>query len=286
MNSDTKQASAQNTGAPLLQMRNLSVRYPGSRPGEQGVVALEDINLEVHKGEFVSVVGPSGCGKSTLLSTVGGLLRGYEGDIRVKDHGVDGPHPDIGVVFQEESTFPWRSVLRNVEFGLEMRGVSKEERRRKAEDALKMVGLETFKGHYPAQLSGGMKQRVAIVRTLVTEPAILLMDEPFGALDEQTRIILGEELLRIQETLGQTIVFITHNIQEAILLSDRVVVLSARPGRIKAVVPIDLPRPRDSTLLSSDHFTGLVGEVWSVLREESLKGFAQVEGIEQEDNNA
>jgi NitT/TauT family transport system ATP-binding protein len=267
-------------------MRNLSVRYPGSRPGEQGVLALEDINLEVHEGEFVSVVGPSGCGKSTLLSTVGGLLPGFEGEIRVRDHGVNGPHPDIGVVFQEESTFPWRNVLRNVEFGLEMRGVSKEERRRKAEDALRMVGLENFKGHYPGQLSGGMKQRVAIVRTLVMEPAILLMDEPFGALDEQTRIILGEELLRIQETLGQTIVFITHNIQEAILLSDRVVVLSARPGRIKAVVPVDLPRPRDSTLLASDHFTELVGEVWSVLREESLKGFAQVEGTTKEESNA
>lgn len=177
-------------------------------------------------------------------------------------------------------------MLRNVEFGLEMRGVSKEERRRKAEEVLKMVGLEGFKESYPGQLSGGMKQRVAIARTLVTEPAILLMDEPFGALDEQTRIILGEELLRIQESLGQTIVFITHNIQEAILLSDRVVVLSARPGRIKAVVSVDLPRPRDSTLLSSDHFTELVGEVWSVLREESLKGFAQTEGIREGESGA
>jgi len=267
-------------------MKNLSVRYAGSQRGEQGVLALDGIDLEVHEGEFVSVVGPSGCGKSTLLSTLGGLLPGFEGEIQVKDHGIDGPHPDIGVVFQEDSTFPWRSVLRNVEFGLEMRGVPKEERRRKAEEVLKMVGLEGFKESYPGQLSGGMKQRVAIVRTLVTEPAILLMDEPFGALDEQTRIILGEELLRIQESLGQTIVFITHNIQEAILLSDRVVVLSARPGRIKAVVSVDLPRPRDSTLLSSDHFTELVGEVWSVLREESLKGFAQTEGIGKEESDA
>jgi NitT/TauT family transport system ATP-binding protein len=286
MRPDTDEASARNSGPTLLQAKNLSVRYPGRQPGEQGVLALEDIDLEVHEGEFVSVVGPSGCGKSTLLSTLGGLLPGFEGEIWVKDHGVDGPHPDVGVVFQEDSTFPWRSTLGNVEFGLEMRGVPKEERRRKAEEVLKMVGLESFKDRYPGQLSGGMKQRVAIARTLVTEPAILLMDEPFGALDEQTRIILGEELLRIQETLGQTIVFITHNIQEAILLSDRVVVLSARPGRIKAVVPVDLPRPRDSTLLASDHFTELVGEVWSVLREESLKGFEQVEGAGEEESDA
>ena len=286
MRPDTDEASARNSIPTLLQAKNLSVRYPGRRPSEQDVLALEDIDLEVHEGEFVSVVGPSGCGKSTLLSTLGGLLPGFEGEIRVRDHEVDGPHPDVGVVFQEDATFPWRSTLGNVEFGLEMRGVSKEERRRKAEEVLKMVGLESFKDRYPEQLSGGMKQRVAIARTLVMEPAILLMDEPFGALDEQTRIILGEELLRIQETLDQTILFITHNIQEAILLSDRVVVLSARPGKIKAVVPVDFPRPRDSTLLASDHFTELVGEVWSVLREESLKGFEQVEGAGEEESGA
>jgi len=286
MRPDTDEASARNSGTTLLQAKNLSVRYPGRGPGEQGVLALEDIDLEVHEGEFVSVVGPSGCGKSTLLSTLGGLLPGFEGQIWVRDHAVDGPHPDVGVVFQEDSTFPWRSTLGNVEFGLEMRGAPKEERRRKAEEVLKMVGLESFKDRYPGQLSGGMKQRMAIARTLVMEPAILLMDEPFGALDEQTRIILGEELLRIQEALGQTIVFITHNIQEAILLSDRVVVLSARPGKIKAVVPVDFPRPRDSTLLASDHFTELVGEVWSVLREESLKGFEQVEAAGEGESDA
>ena len=286
MRPDTDEANARNSGTILLQAKNLSVRYPGRESGEQGVLALEDIDLEVHEGEFVSVVGPSGCGKSTLLSTLGGLLPGFEGQIRVRDHAVDGPHPDVGVVFQEDSTFPWRSTSGNVEFGLEMRGAPKEERRRKAEEVLKMVGLESFKDRYPGQLSGGMKQRVAIARTLVMEPAILLMDEPFGALDEQTRIILGEELLRIQEALGQTIVFITHNIQEAILLSDRVVVLSARPGKIKAVVPVDFPRPRDCTLLASDRFTELVGEIWSVLREESLKGFEQVEAAGEGESDA
>lgn len=267
-------------------MDKLSVRYQGGVTDEPGVLALEDINLDVQQGEFVSVVGPSGCGKSTLLSTLGGLLPGYDGSISIKDQEVRGPHPDIGVVFQEDSTFSWRSVRRNVEFGLEMRGESKEERKRKSDAALKMVGLDGFESSYPAQLSGGMKQRVAIARTLVLEPDILLMDEPFGALDEQTRIILGEELLRIQGELSQTVLFITHNIQEAILLSDRVVVLSARPGQIKDIVPVDIPRPRDSTLLSSDVFVELVGRVWSVLREESLKGFAQTENSKRENSSA
>jgi NitT/TauT family transport system ATP-binding protein len=285
MKSNLQDKGVDDSRADLLTISDLSVRYSSDKPDDPGVLALKDINLKVRKGEFVSVVGPSGCGKSTLLSTLGGLLLGYDGSISIQGQDIKGPHPDIGVVFQEDSTFPWRSTLRNVEFGLEMRGVPKQERRHKAEEVLKTVGLESFKQHYPGQLSGGMKQRVAIARTLILEPAILLMDEPFGALDEQTRIILGEELLRIQEASHQTIVFITHNIQEAILLSDRVVVLTARPGRIKAVVPIDLPRPRDSTLLSSDHFTELVGEVWSVLREESLKGFAQVEGTGEEAND-
>ncbi|RZU30835.1 NitT/TauT family transport system ATP-binding protein [Blastococcus saxobsidens] len=248
--------------------------------------ALQHIDLDVRKGEFVSVVGPSGCGKSTLLSTVSGLLTGFDGRITVRGDEIKGPHPDVGVVFQEESTFPWRNVLKNVEFGLEMRGVSKEERRRKAMEILTMVGLEDFAKSYPGHLSGGMKQRVAIARTLVMEPSILLMDEPFGALDEQTRIILGEELLRIQRALDQTVLLITHNIQEAILLSDRVVVLSARPGRIKAIVDIKLPKQRDSTLLATDEFAGLVGQVWSVLREESLRAFAQEQNNDEETTHA
>lgn len=266
-----------NVTANLLQVRNLFVEYQGERQDDAGLLALEDIDLDLCEGEFVSVVGPSGCGKSTLLSALGGLLPGFQGEVYIRGQRMSGTHPDIGVIFQEDSTFPWRSALRNVEFGLEMRGMGKEERRQKAEETLDMVGLEAFKQHYPGQLSGGMKQRVAIARTLVMEPAIMLMDEPFGALDEQTRIILGEELLRIQNMLNQTILFITHNIQESILLSDRVVVLSAQPGRIKAEVPVDFPRPRDSKLLSTTQFAELVGEVWSVLREESLKGFRQAE---------
>lgn len=283
---ESRYESKDNAGSPIFRMQDLSVRYQGTRPDEPGILALEGINLDVRQGEFVSVVGPSGCGKSTLLSTLGGLLPGYQGSISIRGREVKGPHPDIGVVFQEDSTFSWRSVRRNVEFGLEMRGESKAERQRKAEEALKMVGLDGFESSYPGELSGGMKQRVAIARTLVLEPDILLMDEPFGALDEQTRIILGEELLRIQTELSQTVLFITHNIQEAILLSDRVVVLSARPGQIKDIVPVDIPRPRDSTLLSSDVFVELVGRVWSILREESLKGFAQTENARRENSNA
>jgi len=231
------------------------------------------VELAVREGEFVSIVGPSGCGKSTLLSVIAGLFTAFHGRVHIAGKEVRGPQRDVGLVFQEDTTFPWRTALRNVEFGLEMRGVSVEARRRKALDILALVGLTGYEHLYPGQLSGGMKQRVAIARTLVMNPALLLMDEPFGALDEQTRILLGEELLRIQDALGQTILFVTHNIQEAVLLSDRVVVLSARPGRVKAIVPIDLPRSRDSGLLASTHFAELIGEIWSVLREESLKAF-------------
>jgi NitT/TauT family transport system ATP-binding protein len=172
-------------------------------------------------------------------------------------------------------------VLGNVAFGLEMQGVGREERERKAREMVRLMGLSGFENRYPSELSGGMKQRVAIARALVMEPRILLMDEPFGALDEQTRIILGEELLRIRDKLGQTILFVTHNISEAVQLSDQVVVMTARPGRIKEIVQIDLPRPRDSTIIASDRFGRLVGQVWSALREESLKGFRQTETIIQ-----
>jgi NitT/TauT family transport system ATP-binding protein len=234
---------------------------------------LEGVELGVRQGEFVSIVGPSGCGKSTLLSVIAGLFTQFQGSVRIAGKEVRGPQRDVGLIFQEDSTFPWRTALRNVEFGLEMRGLAAEVRRCKALDILALVGLTGYEHLHPGQLSGGMKQRVTIARTLEMNPALLLMDEPFGALDEQTRILLGEELLRIQDALGQTILFVTHNIQESVLLSDRVVVLSTRPGRVKATVAIDLPRPRDSGLLASAHFAELVGEISSVLREESIKAF-------------
>jgi NitT/TauT family transport system ATP-binding protein len=273
--SNTKKASADERA--LLEIRDLILRYPAREKGDTEILALSGVNLDIHKGEFVSIVGPSGCGKSTLLSAVAGLFENYEGTLSMRGERLSGPHSEIGVVFQEDSTFPWRSTQRNVEFGLEVRGVPKEERRNKAIEALNMVGLQGFENRYPGQLSGGMRQRVAIARTLVQEPTLLLMDEPFGALDEQTRIILGDELLRIQQSLGQTVLFITHNIQEAVMLSDRVVVLSARPGTIKGIIPIDFPRPRDSKIISSIAFAEKVGQIWAILRDEAMKGFNYAE---------
>ena len=227
----------------MLLVRGVSKTF-GSADDSQAVRALADVSLEVEEGEFVSIIGPSGCGKSTLLGIAGGLVSGYDGEIFVDGERVRGPHQAVGIVFQEESTFPWRTALANVAFGLEMQGVPKGERDAKAREMIRLMGLGGFTERYPSELSGGMKQRVAIARALVMQPKILLMDEPFGALDEQTRIILGEELLRLQERLRQTVLFVTHNINEAVQLSDRVVVMSARPGRIKEVVDIELPRPR------------------------------------------
>jgi NitT/TauT family transport system ATP-binding protein len=244
----------------VLAIEALSYRY------EPEAYALRDITLRVGEGEFVAVIGPSGCGKSTLLSAVAGLLPGYQGEIRVGGEPVRGTHPGVGVVFQEDATFPWRDARRNVEFGLQMRGVDRAARRRRALDMLDLVGLADFADHYPAQLSGGMKQRVAIARTLITEPSLLLMDEPFGALDEQTRLTLGEELLRIQQQLRQSVLFITHNIQEAILLADRIAVMDTRPGRIKETIDVDFPRPRDADLLGTPRFAELTGYVWRGIR--------------------
>ena len=261
----------------MLLARGIGKTFGSPENAAHLVRALDDVSLEVREGEFVSIIGPSGCGKSTFLGIAGGLVSGYDGEIFVRGERVQGPHRAIGIVFQEESTFPWRTALANVAFGLEMQGAGKAERERKAQDLIRLVGLSGFADRYPSELSGGMKQRVAIARALVMEPQILLMDEPFGALDEQTRIILGEELLRIRDKLGQTILFVTHNINEAVQLSDRVVVMTARPGRIKETFQIDLPRPRDSSIIASDRFGKLVAQVWSTLREESLRGFQQTE---------
>jgi NitT/TauT family transport system ATP-binding protein len=212
-----------------------------------------------------------------LLRIIGGLLEASSGALTVGGEAVNGPHPWIGMVFQEESTFPWRTTLGNVEFGLEMRGVPVNDRRAQAREMIRLVGLTGFEERYPSELSGGMKQRVAIARALVLEPKILLMDEPFGALDEQTRIILGEELLRIRDELKQTIILVTHNINESVQLSDRVMVMTARPGRVKDIVAIDLPHPRDSSIIASERFGRLVARVWGALREESIKSFKQAE---------
>ena len=261
----------------ILTLRNVSKVFGEAGNGTVPIQAVDNVSLDVQSGEFFSIIGPSGCGKSTLLRIIGGLLPASAGELNVGAEKVTGPHSWVGMVFQEESTFPWRTTLGNVEFGLEMRGVAAEERRAKARETIRLVGLSGFEDRYPSELSGGMKQRVAIARALVLEPKILLMDEPFGALDEQTRIILGEELLRIRDQLKQTIILVTHNINESVQLSDRVMIMTARPGRVKVIIKIDLPQPRDSSIIASDRFGKLVAQVWGALREESIMSFKQSE---------
>ena len=260
--------------ANILEIANVSKAY-GEGAGQ--VLALDGVSLTVSEGEFVSIIGPSGCGKSTLFNIVAGLIRDYRGSVRINGHEVDGTHNDVGVVFQEESTFPWRTTLQNVAFPLEVHGVAKAEREEKARKFIKLVGLEGFENHYPAQLSGGMKQRTAVARTLAYEPRLMLLDEPFGALDEQTRLLLGDKLLDIWRTLRQTMLLITHNITEAVQLSDRVVVMSFRPGRIKRVIEIDLPRPRSSEVITTAAFGQYVGTIWNELREEATRGMIDAE---------
>ena len=255
----------------LLTIEKLSKTYEAAGGS---VDAMQDVSLAVGEGEFVSIVGPSGCGKSTLMEIVGGLIEPTSGEVTVGGNPVRGTDPSIGIVFQQESAFPWRTVAENAQFGLEMTGVGKDEARTRAQEMLELVGLGGFENRYPSELSGGMRQRVAIARTLVMNPQIILMDEPFGALDEQTRLILGEELLRIQAATSATILFITHSFDEALLLSDRIVVMTARPGRVKKIVDNPLPRPRDSTIVSDPEFGRLSGELWESLREESMRALA------------
>jgi len=236
------------------------------------LTALDQVSLNVAPGEFVGVIGPSGCGKSTLFNVIGGLIDQYAGRVTVAGETVAGPHPAIGMVFQEESTFPWRTVIDNVAFPLEIAGMPKARRYEKARHFVNLVGLDGFERRYPAELSGGMRQRVSMARTLASEPKILLMDEPFAALDEQTRLLLGDKVLQIQQELKQTTLLITHNITEAVQLSDRIVVMTYRPGKVKRMVDIDLPRPRTSEIVSSEAFGRYVAQIWSDLREEASRG--------------
>ena len=259
----------------ILRISGVSKVYDAD--GENPVHALDGVSLEVEEGEFVAVIGPSGCGKSTLFNIIGGLDKQYEGRVLIDGHPVDGAHHDVGVVFQEESTFPWRTTLDNVAFPLEVQGIAKKERDERARHFVRLVGLDGFENHFPAQLSGGMKQRTAVARTLAYEPRIMLLDEPFGALDEQTRLLLGDKMLEIWATLKQTMLLITHNITEAVQLSDRVVVMSYRPGRIKRIVDIDLPRPRSSEVISTAAFGQYVGDIWNELREEATRGMVDTE---------
>jgi NitT/TauT family transport system ATP-binding protein len=241
------------------------------------LTAIERMSLSVAPGEFVAVIGPSGCGKSTLFNIIGGLTGDYEGRVTVAGETISGPHPSIGMVFQEESTFPWRTVVDNVAFPLEIAGIAKAERLDRARHFIALVGLDGFERRYPAELSGGMRQRVAIARTLASEPKILLMDEPFASLDEQTRLLLGDKVLQIQQQLRQTTLLITHNITEAVQLSDRVLVMTYRPGKLKRTVEIKLPRPRNSEVVGSEAFGRYVAQIWSDLREEASLGMRDEE---------
>ncbi len=233
---------------------------------------LEVLNVEqfiVREGEFITVIGPSGCGKSTFLHIVGGFIKAEGGSIRVYGEEVSGPGPDRGMMFQEFALFPWKTVAGNVAWGLEAQGVARQQIEATVGKYLEMMGLADFRNHLPAELSGGMKQRAALARVLAFNPKVLLMDEPFGALDSQTREAMQEELTRLWERTGKTIVFVTHDIEEAVYLGDRVVVLSARPARIREEVLIDLPRPRDLTVKKSVQCLEYRNYIWDLIRSES-----------------
>jgi NitT/TauT family transport system ATP-binding protein len=237
--------------------------------GARAVKALDGIDLQIEPGEFVSILGPSGCGKSTIVGALAGFRSIDAGQLHVDARPVAAPGPDRGVVFQQHTLLPWKTVLGNAEFGLKMRGMGRRERRRAATEMLQHVGLGGFLDHYPHQLSGGMQQRVALVRVLVNRPRMLLMDEPFGALDAQTRLHMQETLLALWHELRMTVLFVTHDVDEALFLSDRVIVLSARPGRIKAEIQVRLPRPRTPHTLTIPAFASLRREAFELLLGES-----------------
>ncbi|MTW15010.1 ATP-binding cassette domain-containing protein [Rhodoplanes serenus] len=254
-----------------------AVRYDYTPPGGAPVPALDGVSLAIAEDEFVAVVGPSGCGKSTLLHLVAGFLPLSDGRILLDGRPVGPPGPDRGVVFQHFALFPWKTVRQNILYGLERkRGLDADTRRALARRYIEMVRLEGFEDLYPAQLSGGMKQRVAIARTLATQPDVLLMDEPFGALDAQTRGLMQEELLAIWSRRRKTVLFVTHDVHEAVLLADRIAVMTARPGRIKALVEVGLPRPRDRAVIRSAAFAERCEDVWALVREEARAAEAGV----------
>jgi len=236
--------------------------------GDRRVVALKDFNLEVRENEFTVIVGPSGCGKSTFLHIAAGFEKPTEGEILLDGKPVTKPGPDRGFVFQEPNLYPWRTVLGNIMFGLEVMGVPKKEAEKKAMEYVKMVGLTGFENAYPHTLSGGMKQRVGIARALAYDPEVLLMDEPFGALDAQTRKVMQRELIRIWEKTKKTVVFVTHSVIEAVYLADTIVVMTARPGRVKGIIDVDLPRPRNYT---DKRYLSIREKVLNLLEEEVTK---------------
>ena len=248
---------------------NLTFRPPNRRP----VRALQNFDIDIEEGEFLSIVGPSGCGKSTFLNVLLGLVRPDSGDVRMQNKPITGPGTDRAMVFQEFGLLPWRTVQHNVELGLELKGLATEARHKVSQPLIEMTGLAGFESHYPHELSGGMKQRVGLARALATDPNVLLMDEPFAALDAQTRDLMQVELLRIWQTTKKTVLFVTHQIDEAVFLADRVVTMSARPGTVRAITPIALDRPRNIRDKRADAFQAYVGELWDMIESEVIKDF-------------
>jgi len=246
-------------------------RFP-ARANGHAVHALGPVDLTIRKGEFFAIVGPSGCGKSTLLDLIAGLLPASDGRVEFEGKPIGSQIPDgIGVVFQEDACFPWLTVRDNVRFGLRTASVDDAQRERRVDEAIAMMGLSEFAGAYPAQLSGGMRQRVCIARTLVAQPLLILLDEPFGALDQQTRLLMGDEVLRLWRETGATVFLITHALDEAAMLADRIGVMSARPGTIIDLVETDWPRERDSRIVERTEFGAITSRLWKRLRDESLK---------------
>jgi NitT/TauT family transport system ATP-binding protein len=254
-----------------IRIKNVSHRF-GEEGEARNVKALLDTSFEIARGELLCLIGPSGCGKSTLLNIVGGLLAPTAGTVEVQGKRVAGPMPrDIAFVFQENALFPWNTVRENVDLGMRFQGVPRAERAERAQRSLEAVGLKDFADHYPGQLSGGMRQRAALARALSLQTPILLMDEPFGALDEQTRMILGEDLSVLLAATGKTIVFVTHSLGEAVFLADRVAVFSARPGTIKRVITVDEAHPRKPGFVTAEKFTALRNQLYGLLHDEIRK---------------
>ena len=250
-----------------IEVRDLNISFKAKSGTVQ---AVKSVSIDVQPGEFVSLIGPSGCGKSTLMNAVAGFTRTNSGTLTLDGKSIEGPGADRGVVFQQYSLFPWMTVRKNVEFGLKMQGMAQSQRQTQARTLLGLAGLLAFEDHYPSQLSGGMKQRVGIVRALATSPQVLLMDEPFGALDSQTRSVMQEILTNMWQRLRLSVLFITHDIEEAIFLSDRIYVMTARPGRVKAEIVVPLPRPRKPEMMDTPEFGALIRDIKKMIREESL----------------
>ena len=258
----------------MIELQNVYRLFAPQRKKRQDVfVALEDVSMHVREGEFVSLVGPSGCGKSTILNLVAGFLAPTEGAVLMRGHPVHGLNRAVGYITQEDNLLPWRTTVANVEIALEFRGMPRDRRRKIAERLIAQVGLAGFEHHYPHELSGGMRKRASIARTLAYEPEALLMDEPFGPLDAQTRVLLQDQLLKMWEETRRTVIFVTHDLVEAIALSDRVTVMTHAPGRLKREVEIDIPRPRDVFRIHAHpRFPRLYDLIWGDLREELVEG--------------